>query len=107
MKVNENASPVPSGQSGVVGWIAEPSSDHAYVHGPFGHVEPAPLKLTTSPATGEDGVKLKLAVGAGGGDGGGVATGAVGAELAELDPPSLVAATTTRIMWPVSFDVSV
>jgi hypothetical protein len=53
---------------------------------------------------GDVGVKLKAAVG-----GGDVsdATDFVGAEMAEAEPPSLLAVTTTRIMCPVSVDVSV
>ena len=82
----------------------EPSSDHAYVHGPFGHPDLDPSKLTVCPATGVVGLYVKLAVGGAGGGGGGgevggtAVTGAVGAELAEAEPPSLLAVTTTRIM---------
>jgi hypothetical protein len=106
--VNKEVWPVPSGHSGVIGWVGEPSSDHAYVHGPFEQVELEPSKVTASPTTGELGAKVNPAVGGvGGGGSGAEATGLVAAEVAELDPPSLLAVTTTRIMWPVSDEVGV
>jgi hypothetical protein len=68
-------------------------------------VELAPLNVTTCPVTGEVGAYVKLAVG-GGSAGAGAVTIAVNGELAELDPPALVAVTATRIFLPTSLAAS-
>jgi hypothetical protein len=53
--VNCKVCPLPSGHSGEIGRVVEPSSDHAYVHGPSGQVELVPSSVTGCPATGEVG----------------------------------------------------
>jgi hypothetical protein len=74
--------PLPSGHRAGIGRVVPPSSDHTYVHGPSGQVELVALKLTTCPATGEAGLKVKLAMGGVGSTGGvGVIGGVVGSMI--------------------------
>jgi hypothetical protein len=62
--VKRSVSPLPSGQSGVSGWVGAPSSDHSYVQGLSGQLELVASSVTGSPVIGEAGEDVKLAVGA-------------------------------------------
>jgi hypothetical protein len=109
--VYSSVGPLPSGHRARIGRVVEPSSDQAYVQGPFGQMEPEPSNITVCPTTGEVGVTVKLAVGgAGGGGGGGSwtdATIAVAVELAAVDPAALLAVTTARIVCATSVEASI
>ena len=96
-KVKSSVWPVPSGQLPPEGGL----SAQVYEHGAFEQLEPLASKCTTWPVTGLLGENVNAA------DGGAAATTAVAAELADADPPDLVAVTTARIVCPTSPAASV
>jgi hypothetical protein len=66
------------------------------VHGAAEQLDAVASNVTACPVTGEAGLNVKDAVGAGG------TTSEVGAELADVEPPELAAVTMERMVWPTS-----
>ena len=70
------------------------------MHGTAAQLDALASNVTACPVTGEAGLNVKDAVGAG------AATSGVGVELAGVEPPALAAVTMERMVWPTSPEAS-
>jgi hypothetical protein len=96
-KVNCSTCPVPRANEPPLGG----SSAQEYVHGAAPQLDPLASNATDCPVTGDAGLTVNDAAGAG------AATRAVAVELADVEPPEFVAVTMVRIVSPTSADARV